>query len=158
MPSLNPGQNTPRSSQFQTNPAAVTWSDNVTLFDGFVWLGVALPTSPVFVTPPGGETSNGTGTQFIPWMIATMRVVYIPPFVKIPICNGAIDQTTQVYYNQDINPPGTIYKVYWFSADGTLLTPASGSGSNLTINSATTVLTVPTLTYPTTLANPVPQT
>lgn len=135
------GTNVPRTSMFATVPANVTWHDG-TLFDGFIWLGIVLPTVPAY--------------EF-PWMIATLRFQRIPQFIKIPIYNGAIDQTTQVFYSADINPPGTLYVAYWFSSDGTLITPASGTATTFEVNSPVTVATVPDLINPAGQAIPVPQ-
>lgn len=141
-----PGTNVPRASQIKTNPTGVFWSDGVTLFDGFLWVGLSIPT--------GGQP----GTSFpYPWLIATTRKQRLPQFNKILIVNGAIDQTAQLLFNQDINPPGTQYYTYWFTSDGTLITPASGAASPFTVTLPTTIIDVPSLTIPTGGSAPVPQ-
>lgn len=147
MPLGPAGSNTPRLSTIYTNPTSVTWSDGLTFFDGFLWIGIGLPS--------GGQSAFQWVT---PYMIALMRYQALPAFIKIPIVNGAIDQTTQLMWNQDINPPGTNYVAYWFATDGTLITPASGSATPFTISSLTTTINVPTLTIPSSPLDPIPQT
>lgn len=102
-----------------------------------------MPTTPVFAYP---------------WLIATMRKQRLPLYMKVLIVNGAIDQTVQALYNASINPPGTQYVAYWFTSEGTLITPASGTAVSFTVSAPTTVLVVPTLTLPTGASAPVPQT
>lgn len=136
-----PGSNIPRASQFLTDPVGVRWADG-TLFDGYVWLGIVLPNNPAFK---------------FPWLYGSWRYQQLPRFIKVPIINGAIDSTTQAFYNSDLNPPGTKYVAYWFSSDGTLITPATGSAVPFIISTPFTTLTVPTLTLPSGENFPVPQ-
>lgn len=134
----------PPASQLVTNPATVVWSDG-TPFDGFLFLGLELPT-------------NTSYAKFGLW--GTLRAQDLPQYIKVPIIAGAIDQATQIYYNQYMTPPGSQYFAYWFTREGVLIAPASGTATGISVTIATTTLTVPTLTVPTYsgAAPPVPQT
>ncbi len=129
----------PQVGGFATSPSTVRWSDNET-FDGFVWLGLTLPDD----------------SDFVPSLKAAQRFQPLPRYTKVPIISGTIDTTTQVFYSCDINPPGTMYKAYWYSIDGNLINPPVGTAVAFTVSSATTTLTVPSLPVPTYTPNTLP--
>lgn len=131
----------PQTAQLLTSPSTVVWSDGKK-FDGYVWIGVTLPT-----TPAGFDA---------PYLWASQRRQDLPPKCKVPIVNGVIDSTTQLFYNANMNPPGTQYVAYYFSQDDVLIAPASGTATPFSVTASPHTLTVPTLTIPSTFVAPTP--
>jgi hypothetical protein len=66
-------------------------------------------------------------------------------WIKIPVKDGVLETNTQVWYNAEIDPQGTKYIDYWYSASETLI--AQGAGL-FTIGASPYTITVPTLTKP----------
>ena len=136
---------TPRTAQILTSPSPVLWQNGQT-FDGCLWLGLVLPPA-------------ASGNFPAPSLWASQRPQQLPQFTKIPIVGGLIDLITQVFWNSDIDPPGTQYVAYYFDRLNNLIAPASGTATPFTVNSAQFTITVPTLTNPSYVGvvNPVPQ-
>lgn len=134
---------TPRSAQFATSPSTVVWSTGE-LFDGFVWIGIVMPDN----------------TNYVPNLKSCLKYQPLPQFTKVPVIAGCIDQTTQVFYNADLNPPGTTYKAYWYTPESVLIAPAIGTAVAFSVTGTPVTLTVPTLTTPTYTpsVNPEPET
>lgn len=118
----------PQISTLATSPAAVVWS-NGALFDGFVLLTLTLPT---------GYTQHFLKNSSV--------ALPIPRYTRVPVVAGGIDTSTGLYYNSDINPPGTQYSATFYDTAGNLI--ASVSGGNFSISALVTTLTVPVLTVP----------
>lgn len=134
------GQQVPQASQLTTSPTTVVWSDG-SLFDGYLWVGVVLPT-------PGPGQSASAVPYTTPFLWAASRAQALPQYVKVPIVNGLIDQTTQLFFNANMDPPGTSYVAYWFDRNNAMIAPANGAATPFTVTSLTTTITVPTLTLP----------
>jgi len=133
--------NLPRAAQLSTIPATVTWQSGQN-FDGYVWMGLVLP--------------NGYSQ---PTLVNSYIVQQLPNFTKVPIVNGAIDNTTGVFWNSDIDPPGTHYVAYFMDNNNALIAPSSGTATPFSIGGSVATITVPTLPQPVySAAAPVPQT
>ena len=132
--------NLPRAAQLSTIPATVQWQSGQN-FDGYVWMGLVLP--------------NGYSQ---PTVVNSYIIQQFPVFTKVPIVNGAIDNTTGVFWNSDIDPPGTQYVAYYMDNNNALIAPTSGTAMPFSIGGSVATLTVPTLPQPVySAANPVPQ-
>lgn len=123
----------PQTSTLITSPATVVWSDG-SKFDGYVWIGVELPATPV------GFTS--------PYLWSTQRLQKLPKYIKVPVINGVIDNGTSLFYTTNLNPPACLYVAYWYSQFGVLIAPSLGTATPFTVTTDQTTLTVPTLTVP----------
>ena len=117
------------------------WS-NGSRFDGYVWIGITLPATPAGIDAP--------------YLWASQRRQNLPRLIKVPIVNGQIDQTTQLFYNSTMNPPGTTYVAYYYSQDDVLIAPSSGTATPFSVSASPTTLTVPTLTVPSVFTPPTP--
>lgn len=93
-----------------------------------------------------------------PTLYNSLTVQKIPQYIKVPIVGGQIDTSTFLFYNSDVNPPGSQYVAYWFDNNNTLINPTSGTATPFTVSGPTVTLTAPTLTSPTFATPPVPQT
>lgn len=142
MPIPLAAQQPPQASQLATNPTYVKWDDG-TLFDGYVWLGLRLP---------------DCSCHEFPYLWAAYRLQRLPQFIRVPVVNGQIDQSTQCFYTNQINPPGMEYVAYWFSQDNVLVAPAANTATPFTVLTATTTLVVPTLAVPSPGTSPTPDT
>ncbi len=142
MPPPLAAQLPPQSSQLITSPQYVRWDDD-TLFDGYVWLGVRLP---------------DCSCHAFPYLWAAYRLQRLPQFIRVPVVNGQIDQSTQCFFTSNLNPPGCAYVAYWFSQDNVLIAPAANTATPFTVTTATTTLTVPTLPVPDPGVPPAPDT
>lgn len=131
----------PQTAQLLTSPSTVVWS-NGKKFDGYAWIGTTLPTTPEGFTAP--------------YLWASQRRQDLPPTCKVLIVNGVIDSSTQLFYNANLNPPGTQYVAYYFSQDNVLIAPATGDAVPFTVTANPTTLTVPTLTAPSVFVAPEP--
>lgn len=129
---------TPRTA---TLTGTVTWSDG-TLFDGYLLIGIALPT-------------NGDGDW--PYIAADgiTPPQRLPQWIFIPIKQGVIDAATKLWYNADLNPPGTQYVAYWYDSLKRLV--VSGVPTPFTISTASHAISLPTITVPNNGTVPTPQ-
>lgn len=132
----------PRTAILSTSPATVTWASGQ-LFNGYAWFGLVLPNS-------------ASGYSYKPQLYNALRRQELPRFVKCPIVAGVIDSSTQLFWNNDIDPPGTTYVAYYLDDNNVLIAPASGSATPFSVGSATQVLTVPTLNVPAYTSQQVP--
>lgn len=128
----------PSVATFVSSPGTIAWSDG-TLFDGYVWLGLQLPT---------GDA---------PYLFNSTRPQQLPPYTRIPIIGGQLDNNTGVFYNSNLQPPGTRYVAYYFDSNNVLIAPASGTATPFAVSATPVTLTVPTLTVPALGTAPVPQ-
>lgn len=128
----------PRRSKCTTS--LFYWDDGVTLFTGNLVLGLIPP-----VYDDGSTTSDW------PTMALGNSTIFqeLPRFTRIPIVNGLASQTETVFYNEDIDPPGSKYLAWFYDRNLLKLTFP-------TISSAFTVST-PTFT-PTIVAPELPVT
>lgn len=117
----------PRISRLATTPTRVVWSNGGT-FDGYLLLTLSLPS---------GYTKHKLKNSLQP--------LTIPQTTKVPIVDGVIDQSTGVYYNADVNPPGTTYSAAVYDTSDTLIGSVVGT---ITVSAETTTVTIPTLTVP----------
>lgn len=122
----------------------VTWSNGAN-FDGFIAIGVAVP------------TVSGVAYPTIS-MDATFPPLNLPLWTFVPVKDGAIDQNTKLFFNADLEPPGCRYAAYWYDVNYKRIFPA-GSASLFDITVDPFSITVPTLAVPTTAVTaPVPET
>lgn len=117
----------PRVAYLQSS-AQINWSDG-SPFDGYIAALLALPT--------GYAQIN---------LDQSPSPLRIPTATKIAIIGGVIDLTSGVYFNSDIEPPGSKYVFYFVDATNTQVGVGSGL---LTVNANPYIITVPTLTVPT---------
>jgi hypothetical protein len=117
------------------------------LFNGFVLIGLALPTS--------------SGTQFLGVRYGNAGISEaIPQFTKIPVTDGLLNTSCGLFYNADLTPPGSQYVAWTYVPNG----PTAGgvcrmiSGPTATFEVTTSSFTLPamTLTLPTTGSVPTP--
>lgn len=131
----------PRIGKFSQS-ATVSWSDG-TAFNGFLLVGIALPTL--------------SGTAFTAALYGNSGVApRLPQFVKVPISEGFYNSSCGLFYTSDITPPGTLF-YSWLYTGGTSGVPArmvSGPSSSFSVTSDT--ITPPTLTPTTPSAGSIP--
>ena len=120
----------------------MTWQSSTTNFDGYVWFGLTMPT---------GYSQ--------PTLFAAVVRQTLPRYIKCPVVNGAIDQTTGIPWNSDIDPPETGWVAYWFDNSDNLIAPGSGSATAFSIGTSSYTLVPPTLTMPSlaSATTPLPQ-
>ena len=111
------------------------WSDNTTPFSGFCLIGLILP--------QGGSPT----TQ---WAEVDYGNLYpsikLPLFQRIPIVDGALNDSCGLFYNSDVTPPGSQYLAWYYDATGRQI---AGPTANFTVTSAnSTGFTPPLLTLP----------
>lgn len=123
--------NLPRAAQIQVSGSAVTWGSNSAGFNGYIWLGLELP--------------NGYSQ---PTLVNSYITQQLGRFIKVPIVNGSVDQTTGVPWNQDIDPPGTAYVAYFVDNNNVTIAPAVSTAVPFTIASGNYFITVPALPSP----------
>lgn len=145
---FQPGSQIPQVSQLSTSPNPVVWQDG-SLFDGYLWLGLVLPN-------PGPGMSASAVPYTSPYLWAANRAQKLPQYIKVPIINGSIDQGTQIFFNANIDPPGTTYVAYWFDRNGAMIAPANGSAVPFSVTQTSTTLMVPTLPLPNYSGAPAP--
>lgn len=121
MPSL------PRVSSLLSSPASIVWSNGVS-FDGYVVLTLSLPT---------GYTGHALKNSLQP--------LIIPQKTKVPVTAGVIDTATRLFYNADVNPPGTQYTGAVYDIFGVLV---ASFAAPFSVTTDQTTLTIPTLTVP----------
>lgn len=114
-------------SSLATSPAVVVWSNGVA-FDGYVELTLSLPT---------GYTRHVVKGSAVP--------LTIPTVTRVPIVAGVINPDTKLYYNSDVNPPGTQYTGIVRDVFGISI---ASLAAPVTVTAATTTLTIPTLNVP----------
>lgn len=121
----------PQSGKPSETP--ITWSDG-SLFNGFLVLMLVIPTysgvpSPGIIVEPMSPRQP------------------IPDRVTIPIVEGILNQSTEVYYNSSIDPPNTKYCPFYY--DGALKSLNTPTSSDFfVINTPVFTPPVPTLTPP----------
>lgn len=113
------------------------WSDN-SLFNGFILLGLGLPTSAIPVVQVGYAVDN--------------LFVRSPVFHWHRIKDGVFKTPFYVIRNDKITPPGTRWYAYFYDLSNRIVAPTMGSATALNINAANFTITPPTLTVPTTSA------
>jgi hypothetical protein len=121
---------------------SVAWSD-ASSFNGFVLIGIAFP--------------NISGTDYATVALGnSLEKQRLPQWTRIPIVEGAFDQTSAVFYNADIEPPNTKYVGYYYDATGTRIGAATAL---FTVTATPHAIEVPTLTVPTAAVSaPTPET
>lgn len=71
----------------------------------------------------------------------------IPKYTDLRIVDGALAQSEpSLFYNADLNPPGTTYTAQFVDMFGTAI--ASVAGGAFSVSNPTTTVTVPVLTVP----------
>jgi hypothetical protein len=124
----------------------MAWTDG-TLFNGFVLIGLALPTA--------------SGTQFLGVRYGNAGISEaIPQFTKIPVTDGLLSTSCGLFYNADLTPPGSQYVGWTYIPNG----PTAGgtcrmiAGPTATFEVDEPTFTLPsmTLTVPTTGSVPTP--
>lgn len=99
--------------QTVTLTGTITWSDG-TLFDGYVLLGLGLPSNATDVWP-----SLAVGAGKYP-------MLRLPIWTVVPIRQGVFDPNTKVFVNTSIDPPNSKYGAYWFDNNKRRIYPAAG--------------------------------
>lgn len=131
----------PRIGKFSSTP--IKYNDGATLFNGFLLVGLAIPTV--------------SGTAFRACFYGNSGVAErLPVFYKVPVDSGVPNGSSGLFYNADINPPGSIY-YYWAYVGGTSGVPArmlAGPSSSFSVTSET--ITLPALSIPLPSAGSVP--
>ena len=128
---------TPRVASLTTSTGTVLWDDGST-FDGFILVGLALP------------TLSGTAYTTVALDDASPPV-RIPAWTYITIRAGVIDVNTKLYWSADIEPPNTKYAAYFYDVTRTRIAP-TGAATLFQIAQDPYIITVPTLTAPTATA------
>lgn len=126
----------PRTATITTS-SPIAWSDS-TLFDGFLLVGIALP------------TLNAVQYSTVA-LDAASPPVRLPQWFYLSIKQGVIDPYTKLYFSADIDPPNTKYAAYFYDVTRTRIAP-SGAATLFQITSTPYTITVPTLTAPTATA------
>ena len=122
---------TPQSTQV-TFASPAQWTDG-TLFDGFILIGIALPTVSGVSYPSLSYQSNFPSQRLPQWYV-------------IPVTAGVPNQNTFVFFTNAIDPPNCRYTSYFYDHNKQQV---SGPSTLFQITSAPFVMTVPTLTAPT---------
>ena len=121
----------PRIALFDTN-IQYKWSDG-TLFNGFMLVEMLLPSDGV---TPWAEVDYGN----------LYPSIKLPLFQRIPIVDGALNDSCGLFYNSDVTPPGSQYLAWYYDASGRQI---AGPTANFTVTSAnSTGFTPPLLTLP----------
>lgn len=118
------------------SPAAtITWSDG-TLFNGFLLLGLVVPS-----------------TSGIPWAELDLGGQApgerIPLFTKVPVVDGKFDTTVGVLYNSSIAPPETQYAAWYYDQSTYPPRRIAGPSTLFTVTSTPFAPPALTLTIPT---------
>jgi hypothetical protein len=124
----------PRISKFNQS-TQFTWT-NGDPFNGFVALALIRPAKT-------DETSSS-------WRRLVVNGVsprqWLPPgFTFIPIVNGKINSALGIYYNSDINPPGSQYIAYYYDSSKVFI---AGPTDPFSVNVATVPLPILPLPNP----------
>lgn len=112
---------------FATLTGTVTYSDGVTLFDGWVLLLLAFPS---------GYTYATVGDQLVPQQVGD--------HIRVRIQNGVYDGSARIYFNTSIQPPSTKYVAYFYDNENTQL----GVTALFTVSSSPYTISVPSMTKP----------
>ena len=118
---------TPRRAKFD-GEVTVTW-DDLSNFNGFLLVGVELPTNYSFYTVAG-----------------TIPTAKLPIFARIPITNGKFSTSSSLFYNADLTPPNTQYVCWYYDLYN--LTPVAGPSTPFQVTSDPITPPVLTLTAP----------
>lgn len=127
----------PSTAVLSGSPA---WS-NGTPFDGWVRLGLVLPTN-----------SDGSWPSAI--FGAQTTAQRLPIWIEVPINAGTFNQQTKIWYNSSIDPPNTQYVAYWYDGNNRRLFPATGDSptpfvvNQFTVTGGTYTISIPMLTVP----------
>lgn len=124
-PSVNP------STATLTSSSPIKWVGG-TLFDGFVMLGLCVPSGTTGAWP---SLSIGQGKY---------PSQKLPIWTVVPIVQGVLDPSAKLFFNSAIDPPGSKYAAYWLDSTKRRLYP-SGEGTLFTIETSPYNLTVPAL-------------
>jgi hypothetical protein len=124
----------------------MTWTDS-TLFNGFVLIGLALPTA--------------SGTQFLGVRYGNAGISEaIPQFTKIPVTDGLLNSSCGLFYNADLTPPGSQYVAWTYVPNGPtaggVCRMIAGPTATFEVTEATFTLPAMTLTVPTVGTVPTP--
>lgn len=113
-------------------------------YDGYVFFGLKMPT---------GYSQ--------PTLFGAVVRQTLPRYIKCPIVNGQIDQTTGLPWNSDIDPPGTGWVAYFYDNSDMLIAPGSGSAVAFSVAASAYTLSVPAGGLPapsqTSATTPIPQ-
>lgn len=120
---------TPSFATLTSTP--VTWSDG-TLFNGFLLLGLVLPTGSGITIAEVDLGGRAPGER-------------IPLFLKVPIVDGVYDNGVGVMYNSSITPPNSKYAA-WYYLDGVTPVKVAGPSTLFTVSSATLTPPAQTIT------------
>jgi hypothetical protein len=131
----------------KANLAGTVQYTDGTPFTGYIYIGVAFPTS---VDP--------NVTYATVWMNNQYPPQRLPKWYKIPIVQGVYEQTARIYYTADINPPNTRYCYYFYDVNENLLYGPSSLFTVTTTPHTITYLTVPLPTATTVPPVPAPET
>lgn len=126
----------PTAPAFALLTGTVTWSD-LTLFDGYVLLGLVLPSNSDGIWP--SVSVNG----------GNVPPIRLPIWTQVPIAAGVFDQNSKIYFNSAITPDSTQYVAYWYDLNKRRISPATGSNPTpFTVNTGAYAIAIPTLTVP----------
>ncbi len=133
----------PRIARFDQS-IVTRWSDG-SLFNGYLLVGVALP------------TLSGTAFQAVHLGNGIGSAEPVSQFTKIPIREGKYDFNSGLFYNADLTPPGSIYVCWLYTSNGQgKLRQVSASINSFSVVSPTVTLALPSPTVPTTGSVPNP--
>jgi hypothetical protein len=128
----------------QSTPLAWTSGD---LFNGFVLIGLALPTS--------------SGTAFLGVRYGNAGISEaIPQFTKIPVKDGLLNSSCGLFYNADLTPPASIYYAWIYVPNGPtaggVCRMIAGPSASFSVTAPTFEIPALTLTVPTVGTQPTP--
>lgn len=130
-----------------TSTLPITWSNGIP-FTGYLVVGCALPT-------------NAQGVQYARINLYGVQPAQeLPKWTVIPITQGVFNPSAGLFYSNNIEPPQTLYALYYFDSTGQLIYPPLGIPPTLvSVETNPYVVPAPTLTIPTApTAVPAPQT
>ena len=124
---------TPRVGKFPQT-TTVAWSDG-TKFTGFAYIGL--------IDPTYGTSDDATSTD---WLMFYPQIK-VPDRAIIPIVEGKYNNSLGLYYNADLTPPNSTYKMILYDSTKRAVTALSAAFS-VTADPIST-LPAPTPTAPT---------
>lgn len=107
------GSGPPQTTKVST-ATPVLWS-NGNLFNGWLMLGIALPTG----------AAGSSFPSITLW--GNMPPQPLPQWVMIPIVQGQLDQNTSVFQSIYLDPPGCKYVAYWLDTNKNIIFPSGGA-------------------------------
>lgn len=110
--------------------ADVEWASSAGKFNGFLLLGIALPTgySEVFLEDADSR-------------------VRLPQWLAIPVQNGVVNAEARVFFTSSLEPPNCRYAPFWYDENWTRV--STTTPTLLEIEADPYTITPPTLTAPT---------